>query len=59
MEAFSIIGGLIIGILVYVGYRGNKRNAWIKRDNDPYNTCKRNEEYRIKLVPKDGENDEC
>lgn len=55
MEVLIIAGGITIGILVYYMYRNRKRDEWVRRDNNPYNNCKRNEEYRIKLVPKDGE----
>jgi hypothetical protein len=57
MEIVIIAGEIIIGILAFCIYRSGKRNKWVKRDNNPYNNCKRNEEYRIKLVSKDGEND--
>ena len=57
METLLIIGQIVLAILIAIEYRNRERQKWIERDNNPYNTCKRNEEYRIKLVPKEGEKD--
>lgn len=55
METIILIGQIVIAILGCVLYSKRKRHEWIRIDYNLNNTCKRNDEYRIKLVEKDGE----
>jgi len=55
METLIIIGQIVVAILIVILYRNGEHQKWIQRDNNPYNTCKRNEEYRIKIIKKEDE----
>lgn len=48
METLILIGQIICAILFIVLYKRHNDRQWFIRDNDPSNTIKRNEEYRIK-----------
>ena len=48
LEALVWIAGIVISILLCVQYKRKQEAEQFRKDNDSYNTCKRDEKYRIK-----------
>ena len=48
MEALIVIGQIVLAVLCIMLYKRHNDRQWFIRDNDPNNTVKRNEEYRIR-----------